>query len=596
MYEKPLLKEMLVTDLFLSKTNPRFPKPVNSEEEAILTFFKLKKVGPKKIETLISDIIETGGVLEDFIVLKEGEEFIVHDGNRRLTALKLMTENTAEIIKDLYPSTYRFINKVKASLQTDPKTWVVNTKLYTDPESMANHVAKIHSGEQEGAGQLKWESNEKSTFASQFFNKPSNIGNLIYKKLEITSNRKKLFNQIKALSLATTFERIFTFADIRSRIFNLERGKKIDVENVAHFKKVCEMIEYFLDERGTVSDVYTADLTSAFFAHILPIELNANSDSDSSSNDSKNDDHNGSQTKNGESDGSNSEPEDDENQQTNDENKTNSDTEYEDEDEDESKDNTYDLNLSLKQNKVAIQLYNDYDLMELVEYATDTNGENLLSYITFKSEEKLIRQNIFSGDASQGTYYVQAKLEYNDVSVSKAVEINVVLPKKRIKIDPPKNEFFKSLPAFTEGQVKININTNVNMLIEEIQSLDHAHKYRYMISSSVRQLLEISIDKVIKTRNLTNHGNAKQNLKYLVETHLTNPSLLTQICNGENKLKFQPTKNFLNSIESDKLYDYLNLITHDSSASVYNELVERVNLRITPLLLVFHNYLHLNQP
>lgn len=48
MYEKPRFREMLVTELTLSKTNPRFPKPVTSEEEAILTFFKLKRVGPKK--------------------------------------------------------------------------------------------------------------------------------------------------------------------------------------------------------------------------------------------------------------------------------------------------------------------------------------------------------------------------------------------------------------------------------------------------------------------------------------------------------------------------------------------------------------------
>jgi len=587
MFERPLLKEMFATELSLSKTNPRFPKPVESEEEAILTFFRLKKVGPKKIESLILDIIETGAVLEDFIVLQKDNEFIVYDGNRRLTALKLLMDDTVEIIKELYPSTYRFIHKVKSEI--NPKTLVLNTKIYTDTSSMANHVAKIHSGEQEGVGPLKWESNEKNTFAAQFFNKPINTGNLIYKKVEISPNRKGLYNRIKDQSLATTFDRIFTFADIRSRIFNLDRGIKVDIDNEDHFNKVCEMIEYFLDENATVADVYTAELTSAFFAHILPVRSAENSDpsSDSSSTgdnvDPKSDD--------GDTQDPDSITEDNKDQ------KDNGDKNSEDPDNtNNSEGSKYDLNLTLKNNKITVHLYNDYDLMELVEFATDTYGENLIGYVSFKSENNLIRQNIFSGDASQGTYYVQAKLEYNNFVVSKAIEINVTLPKKKIKVTPPKNEFFQSLPAFTEGEVTININATVDMLIKEIQSLENAHNFRYMISSSVRQLLEISIDKVIKDKHLTNHGNTKQNLKYLVETHLTNAGLLTQICNGENRLKFQATKNFLNSIESEKLYDYLNLITHDSSSSIYDELVERVNLRITPLLVVFHNYLHLNRP
>lgn len=130
------------------------------------------------------------------------------------------------------------------------------------------------------------------------------------------------------------------------------------------------------------------------------------------------------------------------------------------------------------------------------------------------------------------------------------------------------------------------------MLINEIQSLENAQDYRYMIASSVRQLLELSIEKVIKDKNLRNHGNPKQNLNFLIE-HLSERTLLTQICNGDNKLRYQAIKNLLGSIDSDKLYDYLNLITHSSYAAIYDELVERVNLRITPILVLFHNYLHL---
>ncbi|WP_342418932.1 hypothetical protein [Paenibacillus sp. FSL H8-0168] len=580
MYEKPRFREMLVTELTLSKTNPRFPKPVTSEEEAILTFFKLKRVGPKKIEAIIQDIVETGGVLEDFIVLHKDNEYIVYDGNRRLTALKLLLDDTAELIKDLYPRTYRYVEKVKHSI--DVKRMNLYAKIYLDPEAMANHVIKIHSGEQSGAGQITWDSNEKDTFTSEFFSKPLNIGNMIYRKLEQATDRKILYDNIKNNGYATTFERIFNFSDIRTRIFRLERGVKVDLDNVEQFNKVCEMIEYFITEDASVADVYTAELTSTFFADILPIELIDPKDAEKEPN-------SGNKTDSTSEIGFDSDIDTSADNDT-----TNTDTMPNNVSDAEDKDTQpYNLFLNLKSVKKNVKLYNDYDLNDLIEVATDSNGENLKSKVLFSSEGNYIRENIFSGNAPTGNYIIQAKLDHNGVFISRSVEICVYLPSKTIKIDQPKNEFFKSIASFTEGEVKININNTVNMLINEIQSLDNAKNYRYMIASSVRQLLELSIDKVIKDKNLRNHGNPKQNLKFLIE-QLTNRTLLNQICNGDNKLKFQYTKNLLGAIESDKLYDYLNLITHDSYAAGYDELVEKVNLRVTPILVFFHNYLHLS--
>lgn len=562
MYERAIAKEMFASELTLSKTNPRFPKPVNSEEEAILTFFELKKVGPKKIEALIQDIIETGGVLQDFIVLHTNNEYIVYDGNRRLTALKLLMNDTAKLIKAKYPSTYRFIENVKHSV--DIESLALYTKVYSDPEAMANHVIKIHSGEQSGAGQITWSSNEKDTFTAQFIGQQFNLGNLIYRKLEVDPNNKELYGKIKNESYATTFERIFGFLDIRTRIFNLERGKKVDLDNPKHFDKVCEMIKFFISNKAkaNVGDVYTAESANNYFANILPINMGIGPDDESGTGGpggGTGGSGGGTGGSGGETGGS----------------------------------GTYSLVLNLKSTKKSLKLYNDYDLKELIEVATDSNGENLKDRVVFNLDGNLIKENhIFSGDAQIGTYTVQVKLQNNGYSVSKSVEINVSLSSKGIQINQPKNEFFKSLAAFTDGEVNININNTVNMLINEIQSLENAQDYRYMIASSVRQLLELSIEKVIKDKNLRNHGNPKQNLIFLIE-HLSEKTLLTLICNGENKLRYQAIKNLLGSMEADKLYDYLNLITHSSYAAMYDELVERVNLRITPILVLFHNYLHL---
>ncbi|GFZ84663.1 hypothetical protein GCM10010978_26250 [Compostibacillus humi] len=269
-FERPIHKEMYAKDLTLSKTNPRFPHPVKSEKEAILTFFQLKKVGPKKIEQIIQDIFETKVVLEDFIVLKENERYVVYDGNRRLTALKLFLGNNSEIIKDKYKRTYELIKTLKEEYNIS--TIPLSVKVYTDKNSMANHVLKIHSGQQGGVGQIPWDSNEKDSFKARHLNQPLSLGNKIYKKLQNSPDLKDLYNKIKNEAYTTTFDRIFSFLDIRTRIFKLEYGRHVDVDNEIHFNKICEMIEFFIAKNANVGDVYTKQKAISFFESIDPIE------------------------------------------------------------------------------------------------------------------------------------------------------------------------------------------------------------------------------------------------------------------------------------------------------------------------------------
>ncbi|WP_342468267.1 ParB N-terminal domain-containing protein [Bacillus sp. FSL W8-0920] len=554
MYEQPQLKEMYITDLTLSMTNPRFPREVKSEAEAILTFFQLKKVGPGKIMSLIEDIVETGIVLENFIVLKKDGEFIVHDGNRRLTALKLLNNNTSEIIKNDYPKVYENLKIMKENF--DVKKLKLNVQVYTDSKSMANHVAKLHSGEQNGKGQINWDSNEKDTFNSQHLNQPLGLGNLIYKKLEKTAEKRELYNKLQKGSFATTLNRIFGYSNIRKRIFQLDRGLKVDLTDSVHFNKICEMIEFFISKNATVADVYTAEMASNFFEEIEPISQGNPEGKETEGNPE------GKETE-GNPEGNPKQEE------------------------------QYKLILNLITNKKIVYLYNDYNLLELIENATDSNGENLKNKVIFSTESNYIRNNIFSGDASIGDYSVQAKLNYKGESISRRIEIKVRVPNKRIETNQPKNEFFTSVASFIIGDAKLKINNTVDTLIKEIQSLENAVDYRYMIASSLRQLMELSIEEVMNSKEIKNHGNPKQNLKFLVEK-LSEKSNLHEICRGENHLKYQAIKNLIGAIDTNKLYDYLNLITHDSYATVYNVLVEKVNLEIMPILAVFHNYLHMD--
>lgn len=267
--ENPKIKTLFAKDLSLSLDNPRFPKAVHSEEEAILTFFSLKKVGQKKIENIIEDIAENKYVFEDFIILEKDGKYIVHDGNRRLTALKLFLDDYLELIKDKYPKTYKFVKLIKEEF--DISKLPLTAKIYTDQQKMATHVLKLHLGEQNGTGQIKWDTKESDSYQSKYFDRDMKIGNQIYKYLEKASSKKALYQKIKDENYATTFTRMFGFSDIKKRIFLLPYGKQIDINNQENFEKICEMIDYFVSQEAKVGDVYTKEDAAEFFSVIMPI-------------------------------------------------------------------------------------------------------------------------------------------------------------------------------------------------------------------------------------------------------------------------------------------------------------------------------------
>lgn len=109
-------KQILLSRLILNPENDRF-EPVINEREAIEMM--LQKLGTK-IYNLAYDIVKRGLSKKPFYVIPsdDGKKYIVKDGNRRTTALKLVAHPQL-IDKNKYPE-YRkrferlhkfFINK-----------------------------------------------------------------------------------------------------------------------------------------------------------------------------------------------------------------------------------------------------------------------------------------------------------------------------------------------------------------------------------------------------------------------------------------------------------------------------------------------------
>lgn len=81
------IKYVDYTRLFLDKQNPRLPEGVSRDEKSMLTHIALTT----SIEDLMGAIVENGFFPgEPLITIQEGDKYIVVEGNRRLTAIKLI--------------------------------------------------------------------------------------------------------------------------------------------------------------------------------------------------------------------------------------------------------------------------------------------------------------------------------------------------------------------------------------------------------------------------------------------------------------------------------------------------------------------------
>ncbi len=115
-------KTILISNLLLDLDNPRFPRIVESQREAINLMVEIQS---DKIEALARDISEFGlDPSERLIVYKndvseDNKSYTVAEGNRRLTALKILhepdlTENEKlkSKIKKSFKLTYCYLKKL----------------------------------------------------------------------------------------------------------------------------------------------------------------------------------------------------------------------------------------------------------------------------------------------------------------------------------------------------------------------------------------------------------------------------------------------------------------------------------------------------
>lgn len=148
-----------VADIQLDEKNPRFT-PVTNQKEAINVMFN--ELGDKLYE-LAKDITEHGlDPSKRLIVFKENAKYIDGDGNRRVTVLKALETPDLISIKK-YRDKFSELSKDFKKLKLEKVDCAVfNSRKET------NHWLEInHGGEQDGRGQITWDSEQKQRFLGE---------------------------------------------------------------------------------------------------------------------------------------------------------------------------------------------------------------------------------------------------------------------------------------------------------------------------------------------------------------------------------------------------------------------------------------------
>lgn len=194
-------KRLRITDLLLNNENPRFD-PVKHQTEAIKAMIEDQK---EKLVELTKHIVAHGlNPMEIILVQPCGNQWLVREGNRRVTALKLLNE------PELVPASNKKFKQAFVKLGKSISSDILDNILCviaSDNQAINEWILLKHTGENKGIGTVGWNSMQTSRFTSQVTgraNPKSMLLELLQQMEELPDYLKKGFSNIKK----TNFDRL----------------------------------------------------------------------------------------------------------------------------------------------------------------------------------------------------------------------------------------------------------------------------------------------------------------------------------------------------------------------------------------------------
>lgn len=152
------IRKLALSALVVNRANDRHGE-LENETAAIAWLFNERET---HMRNLTKDIVEQGRIYEYPLVSPEKSKFIVFDGNRRVTCLKILDDPRRAPTTELQA----FFREQKALWKGDfPKE--IQCQVETDRDRIDEILFRRHTGSQSGVGQSTWDDRMKATFVTR---------------------------------------------------------------------------------------------------------------------------------------------------------------------------------------------------------------------------------------------------------------------------------------------------------------------------------------------------------------------------------------------------------------------------------------------
>jgi hypothetical protein len=157
------------SQVILDPDNPRLPDGTSSDREAIN---RLLDDGADALGSLARDIAKTGQTnpAEIPIAIKDGNRYLIVEGNRRFAVLKLLKDPTLADDEE-----HQKMFRRAVALGTPPST--IHTLVVASREEADRWIVLRHTGENNGVGVKRWSASQTATHRRRA-NKPIDSGTL----------------------------------------------------------------------------------------------------------------------------------------------------------------------------------------------------------------------------------------------------------------------------------------------------------------------------------------------------------------------------------------------------------------------------------
>ncbi len=252
-----------VADLLLDQRNARLEEEQASQPATCLA---LTALNPKYLLTLAEDIIDKGMdplSLPAVVATRDRRRrYTVLEGNRRVLAVKAL-ETPSIVHPELNAAQQRRLNELSARFHGNPID-EIDCVLF-DGEELARHWIELrHTGVNEGAGTVGWDSDNQDAYRARHGGQRSLGGQVI-------DLLKRANSVVQTAGISTSITRLMSTPQVREAVgLRLEKGQ---LQSDYPADQLIPGLEHIVDDlssgRVKVGDIYEADKRRSY-AENLP--------------------------------------------------------------------------------------------------------------------------------------------------------------------------------------------------------------------------------------------------------------------------------------------------------------------------------------